>query len=168
VYGRVKPVQGLSDEAFLVTRYPFDSRERVASWGWWSIGVWIGPYHTYYGDGSICAYEVADGTWTHRDPLWKLLHLNTLWVVRQMHSLHFGRWPGKQILHTAYERLRDHRPGELCGCGSIRLYDDCHRGLDTQRSFSEVKAEFDARCSSPERKPSREVLRFLFPTREGV
>src|SRR5690606_35556821 len=124
------PILGLTDRAYLLTRYPLAGSEPIASWAWWKPGIWIGPRHTNYGDGSICSFEPQHGTWSPGDGLVRLLDLPAVWIVRHLYLRHFGRWPGDQVIHTPFERLRDHRPGERCGCGSFQAYERCCRARD--------------------------------------
>lgn len=137
----VRPLSDMSESAFLLTQYPFDTRYPVRSWAWWDTGVWIGPRHTNYPHGDICSHEPKDLTWTRRSSLVVLLDLHVLWVVRHMHLRHLGRWPGRQVIHTPYERLREQRPDEMCGCGSTRRYQSCcqanDEGVDPVRALLE-------------------------------
>jgi hypothetical protein len=143
----IRPVEDLADSALLVSRYPLAENEDVRIWAWWRTGVWVGPRHTYK-DGSICAFEVSHGIWTRQDPLWKFFDLAAVWLTRHLHLLAYGRWPGRQIIHTPVERLVEQQPGELCGCDSGRGYDDCHRSLD--------------RAAVPAQEERR--FRFIYPT----
>lgn len=127
----VTPIRGLDDSAILITAYPLDPSYEVTSWAWWGPGIiWIGPRHTNFVGGSVCAFQPKDGTWYRGEPLIELIDLQVLWIVRHLYLREFGYWPGRQELHTAYERLRDHRPGEMCGCDSGRRYEECCRESD--------------------------------------
>jgi hypothetical protein len=130
----VRPILGLPDQAWLLTRIGMDSAASTASWAWWDVGLWIGPRHTNVPDGSICAFERSDGTWRPEMGLTLWLDLHATWIVRHLHLRYVGRWPGSQVLHTAAERLRDHRPGEFCGCRSGRLYAACCSAADLAMS----------------------------------
>lgn len=128
----VRPVPGIQTSAYLLTQHPFDQRYPVRSWAWWGSGVWIGPRHTNYPHGDICAYDPKDLTWRRGASLVVLLDLHVVWVVRHLHLRRCGRWPGRQVVHTVYERLREQRLGELCGCGSTERYEACCRPGDVQ------------------------------------
>jgi hypothetical protein len=144
--GFVAPVAGLARLARIGIRYPTDRSLPVKSWAWWGDGRWIGPRHTNYGDGSVCAFEIPDGTWNRNHPLVKYLDLVAVWIVRHAFLRAFGRWPGQQVLHTAHERLTDHRPGELCGgCSSGKPYEACHKRSDVRLSVKQLEAEYRAR-----------------------
>jgi len=45
-----------------------------------------------------------------------LLDLFAVWAVRQLFFSQFGRWPGPQASFSSFERLREYRDDELCGC----------------------------------------------------
>lgn len=122
--GVVQPIADLPVTATIATFYPLDVEMPVTSWAWWQDGVWIGPRHTY-SNGSICSYEPEDGTWDRTRRLRLLTDLNVTWVVRQLYLRAYGRWPGRQRIHQPWERLTQQEPGELCGCGALRLYADC-------------------------------------------
>jgi hypothetical protein len=157
----VQPVQGLPDAALIMTLYPNDARRRVSSWAWWTTGVWIGPRHTNYPDGSICAFEATDGTWSRRDSLVRLLDLNSVWVTRHLYLRFFGRWPGRQVLHTAFERLSEHRPTELCGCDSGTQYSNCCETRDSGQKLIDRYRDFLKVFPAPHRRPPDSVVRWL-------
>lgn len=128
----INPIRGLDERTLLVTAYPFDRTRNIVSWSWSSLAlIWIGPRHTNYPDGSICSFEPTDRSWQQGQSLTTLLDLHVVWVARHIFMRRFGHWPGQQIFHTAWERLNEHLPGELCGgCDSGRRYEDCCRPFD--------------------------------------
>jgi hypothetical protein len=131
-------LHGILPRAIFLTGIPFSRRHVVRSWGFWagtpqSYPSWIGPRHTNFPDGSICAFEQKDGTWRLGDSLVGLLDLYTVWALRQLHLKVLGRWPGRQWAHFLYERLTETLPGEYCGCGSNALYECCCRPDDIRR-----------------------------------
>ena len=75
---------------------------------------------------------------------------------------HFGRWPGRQSLHTAYERVTDHEPGELCGCDSAILYESCCRVPDLRQSPAARWIEFQEKFGSGHRSPPISVVTWVF------
>lgn len=152
---RFFPISEYRRGAFLLMGYPLDVLLPVQAWAWWTDGLWIGPRHTNYGNGSVCAYEPIDGTWSRGRQLVSLLDFIATWVVRHIHLLELGRWPGGQALHTAHERLTEIRPDERCGCHLPLLYDVCHRAADTARSEDDVHREFIRRFPAPWRRPPR-------------
>lgn len=166
----VKPVSGLEDSAYLLIQYPADKEYPVRGWGWWDSGIWIGPRHTNYPHGDICAYNPNDLTWNRAGPLVALLNLYAIWVVRHLHLREFGRWPGLQRIHTAYERLREHEPGEFCGCGRMTRYQDCCRQEDERMAHGERYATYHEhldKLDDPSRRPPPLVNRPV-PTPEEL
>lgn len=108
---------------------------RVVAWGYWHIccvGVsWIGPRHTNYPDGSICAFDVVDGSWQYGDSLVKLLDFYTVWAVRHLYLEYFGKWPGPQASANHIERLFEFKDDEWCGCSVPRgTYRNCCKQQD--------------------------------------
>lgn len=150
-------------KAVFLTGIPFSSRHIVRSWGFWvgtpqAYPTWIGPRHTNFPDGSICAFDPSDGTWNHGDSLVVLLDLYTVWSLRQLHLLTFGRWPGRQRAHYVHERLAETLPGEYCGCGSNTLYSACCQSNDLAQNRLLAAIEYFGFGS---RKPPRLVERFI-------
>jgi hypothetical protein len=153
--GRIQPIPSLPDGASIVMVYPFEPSYTIRGWAWWDCGIWVGPRHTNYGDGSICAFEPTDrtGVWRAGDPLLQLLDYWASWLGRHIYLTRMGRWPGPQSLHTAFERLNEHRPGEMCGCGSSVRYEQCCRIKDTALSATVRKEEFRKVFPWPFRHP---------------
>lgn len=138
----------------------------VRGWGFWggllAGSSWIGPRHTNYPDGSICAFEPRDRTWAFGDPIVTLLDLYTLWALRHLYLQTFGRWPGRQAVHLPYERILELRPDEYCGCdNSERLYGECCRDKDLARNRLADAFTFLRHPSGGLRKPPDEVVRFV-------
>jgi hypothetical protein len=152
---RFFPLSGYARGAFLLMGYPLDALLPIQAWAWWTDGFWIGPRHTNYGNASVCAYELTDSTWSRGRDLVALLDLISTWIVRHIHLLELGRWPGGQALHTSYERLTEIRAGERCGCELPLLYDDCHRSGDAARPERDVVLEFTTKFPVPWRRPPR-------------
>jgi len=163
----VEPIAGLPLSALLVTLVPHDPGLWPAAWAWWDTGIWIGHRHTNYPDGSICSFERRDGTWRKTDPVALLLDLHVLWVARHMHLTYLGRWPGRQVMHTAHERLTEHRPGELCGCDSGSLYDVCHKNEDLRIPPHRRLEEFRKRFGHGHRVPPPEMVEWLCGRRDS-
>lgn len=158
---------GLRQAAVFLTVVSY-SRLAARGWGFWNglAGpVWIGPRHTNFPDGSICAFALADGTWTMGDPLVSLLDLYSLWALRHLHYREFGRWPGAQEVSYPYERLTELRADELCGCGSDALYGDCCQEHDLRRDRIADAVYFLARTSGGYRNPPQAVITSV---RDGI
>lgn len=136
---------GLTKKATLLTAIPFARGYRASAWAYWTTIVsasWIGPRHTNFPDGSICAFEPGDGTWIIGDKIVELLDLYTLWALRHLHLEVFGRWPGHQSVPIPYERLVELKDDEFCGCGQSHLrYSQCCKPgdmtLDRKKAFLE-------------------------------
>jgi hypothetical protein len=122
-------LSGLRQYAIFLTGIFFPGR-MVRSWAFWADPVafplWIGPRHTNFPDGSVCAFEPMDRTWIFGEPLVKLLDLYAVWALRHLHLQAFGRWPGQQAIHFPGERILELSADEHCGCAnSERLYGEC-------------------------------------------
>jgi hypothetical protein len=136
----------------------------VRSWAFWRDPVvrlaWIGPRHTNYPDGSICAYEPSDDTWIYGDPLVELLDLYSVWAVRHLHLLSFARWPGAQAVHRPYERLLEINAEEHCGCGGPASYAECCRPADSASDRIRDAVDFMFWSGGASRSPPRAVVDF--------
>lgn len=147
-------------------------RAAVRSWAFWGDPLatpsWIGPRHTNFPDGSICAFDPADRTWTFGEPIVELLDLYTVWAVRHLHLRVLGRWPGPQAVHMPYERILELNTDELCGCGnSKRRYGECCRGKDLARNRIKDAVEFFFWSGGVLRSPPAPVERFV-RERQGI
>lgn len=160
-----KLLVGHKQPATLVVMIPFNVKLAAKGWGFWvgSINIdWIGPRHTNFPDGSICAFEPSDGTWVKGDPIVQLLDLYSLWACRHLYMKTFGRWPGRQIVHFPYERILELKPDEYCGCEhSDRLYGDCCMDKDLKRNIIADAIHFSMKCYGGYRKPPEAIVNFL-------
>ncbi len=140
-------------------------KRAVRSWAFWGGRVpgysWIGPRHTNFPDGSICAFEPRDGTWVYGDPLVQLLDLYSVWALRHLHCEAIGRWPGPQAIGHAYERLLELADEELCGCGSSVSYGACCKSSDLKRSRVADAVDFCCITEWSLRQPPASVLQFM-------
>lgn len=155
----IDPIPSLPEKPLILVAYPLSRWAWPKAWGWWDYKRWIGPRHTNYdGTGSICSFEVSHGTWKPGRPLLQLLDLHVGWTVRHLHLNYFGRWPGRQVIHTARERLREHREGELCGgCDSLKLYEHCCRPKDLKQTSLARDSEYRRYIKNPIRQPPDEL-----------
>lgn len=138
----------------------------VRSWGFWNGGIigasWIGPRHTNFPDGSVCAFEPQDGTWVFGDSLIDLLDFYSVWAVRHLHNEILGRWPGPQAVHLPYERLLEVADNELCGCGSSnKQYGDCCKQSDLRLRRVTEAIKFCMFYGWSIRQPPDSVLQFM-------
>lgn len=139
--------------------------QSVRAWAFWDINAigmtWIGPRHTNFPDGSICAFEPIDGTWQFGDSLIALLDIYTVWALRHLHLEVYGRWPGPQSVAPLYERLQEVRDDELCGCGrSQNAYADCCKPIDIQMKRLPAAVSFCFFTGWSLRSPPESVVRF--------
>lgn len=164
---RSNVLEGLDRHAVFLVAIPDDFGGIVQAWGFWSRGnigfaTWIGPRHTNFPHGSICAFNPADGTWKNGDALRLLLDMYSLWAARQLYLEAFGRWPGAQIARWRYERLVETHPDELCGCGSLeKSYAECCRPKDLQANCVADAIRYLRDTGGGERRPPPELLQFL-------
>lgn len=137
----------------------------VRSWAFYcsAIGVtWIGPRHTNFPDGSICAYEPKDSTWHFGDSLIVLLDIYSVWALRHLHLKTFGRWPGPQSVPWIYERILEVEDKELCGCGSNgKLYLDCCKTKDMQSNIVLETIRFGEYSRWSIRRPPVQISQFM-------
>jgi hypothetical protein len=144
------------------------------AWGFWSEADchrWIGPRHTNFGEGSICAFSSLDNVWSEGGELTTLIDVYSVWALRQLHLEAFGRWPGRQYALTggdpraqAYYRLREFRDSELCGCGSRgATYATCCKPRDSKYGFAEMANTFmkEAPGGFTSRRPPNAVTSFV-------
>jgi hypothetical protein len=142
-----------------------DTYQTVKSWGFWdrcAIGTtWIGPRHTNFPDGSICAFDPRDGTWKFGDSLVALLDIYTVWAFRHLHLEVLGRWPGPQSVEQPYERMLELRDDELCGCGKLgKRYAECCKPADLKRNLITEAVSFGFFSAWSERNPPPSVVQF--------
>jgi hypothetical protein len=146
-------------------------KRAVRSWGFWNSGVvgatWIGPRHTNFPDGSICAYEPRDGTWAFGDSLVELLDIYSVWALRHLHFEVLGRWPGPQAVALPYERLLELADDEHCGCGSSDMrYSDCCKESDSKRDRIAEAVRFCIFTGWTLRHPPASILQFMGDRRQ--
>jgi hypothetical protein len=151
-------LEGSSRWAQFVVAVPHDAGWGLQAWGFWQDGSWIGPRHTNFPLGSICAFFPSDGTWRMGDSFVTLLDIYSLWAVRHLHLEIFGRWPGRQKARWPFERIVEARPDELCGCGSMLKYTNCCRQEDLHCDFELMRQEFLREALGGRRTPPPEVI----------
>ena len=157
---------GLQQKALFLTGIPFVRTRIVRSWGFWSgvplkYPTWIGPRHTNFPDGSVCAFDPNDNAWRIGDPIVRLLDLFTLWAFRHLHLQTLGRWPGKQVAQIPYERITELKEDEFCGCDqSNKLYGNCCREKDFTRNLFDEYNYFILYTGGV-RRPPESVMDFI-------
>lgn len=156
---------GFSQKAIFIVAIRF-ANGWIRGWGFWgttTIGYeWIGPRHTNFPDGSICAFDPADGTWDVSGSFVGLIDLYTLWAARQLYHREFGRWPGYQSIPYPYERILELRADEFCGCSkSSTSYGACCFASDRAINQIEEALQFTRLMSGGIRKPPPAIVDFL-------
>jgi hypothetical protein len=160
-------VEGLDREAVFVAAIPFDTTRTTQGWGFWSRGClafaqWIGPKHTNFPFGSICAFDTQDNVWSTGDSPVLLLDLFSVWALRHLYMDLFGRWPGSQTARWPHERQLECREDELCGCGSLdKTYAECCLRDDLGRNKVQDATMFLIETGGAHRFPPPEVTHFL-------
>lgn len=162
---------GLGKKATFLTAFPYSLALSARSWGFWTTSIsteWIGPRHTNFPDGSICAFEPQDKTWSSGDSIVKLLDLYSLWALRHEHLRVFDRWPGYQSVHHPYERLSELKDDEFCGCGNSNAhYKDCCQKHDLSRNRIADAIEFQLIFAGEKRrKPPQAITDFIHDRKE--
>jgi hypothetical protein len=162
-----------SKATFLVA-LPYRFGPGPCAWGFWTAAAetrWIGPRHTNFQDGSICAFSPDDRAWSEGGDLRALLDLYSVWTLRHLHLEVFGRWPGKQYALLgadprvqAYYRWIECKDDELCGCGSeTRRYSQCCKPSDLQWDVIELMGYFlrQIKGGFQSRRPQPSVAGFI-------
>lgn len=160
-------LNGLDRHATFLVGIPFIEGVGPRAWGFWDASgrqTWIGPRHTNFPDGSVCAFAAEDGIWSEGGSLVALLDLYSVWALRHLYLEHFGRWPGRQhALHPFY-RLMEFREGELCSCGVPGArYFECCRPDDLRLDLAAAYRDF-MRCNGAalsSRQPPPQVADFI-------
>lgn len=147
------------------------ARGIVRSWGFWGgskVGYeWIGPRHTNFPDGSICAFDPADTTWTIGESLVDLLDLYSVWAVRHLHLRLFGYWPGPQSAGDPYERLLELHANEHCGCGtSVKRYHACCYDRDIAGNRLNQALRYTKKYLGGIRRPPERIVSFVLYRRD--
>ena len=155
---------GLGFGAELLVCMQFVPFPAYRAWAFWSDRGWIGPRHTNFPDGSICAFDLRDGTWQLGDTLIELLDLYTVWALKHLHLEVLGRWPGAQSVPFLYERLWEFRDDELCGCGESedKTYAECCKPGDSQASVVQAAINFSLPRFGGLRAPPQAVTAFHY------
>ncbi|NOT18902.1 MAG: hypothetical protein HOP24_01320 [Sideroxydans sp.] len=138
---------------------------KIIAWGYWSvwsIGVsWIGPRHTNYPDGSMCAFDMMDGSWQYGDNLVKLLDFYTVWAVRHLYLEYFDRWPGPQASSSYVERNFEFKDHECCGCPMPQgTYHNCCKPNDIAKITPAAALSFWIFSKRDQRHPPSDITNF--------
>lgn len=154
---------GLQQTAAFLVGVSMEKR-MVRSWGFWNsvVGMsWIGPRHTNFPDGSICAYDPRDFTWEFGHSLVNLLDIFSVWALRHLHLEILGRWPGPQVATIPYEVVLEVGDMELCPCGSLRRYADCCKEMYASRNLIADAIDYCLTTGGGRRYPPVPILQFV-------
>ncbi len=155
---------GLDRSAVFVLRLPLLPGEFVSAWAFWFDALaltWIGPRHTNFPDGSICAFDRRHGVWSIGDSLVALQDLYCQWAFRHLHNEVEGFWPGPQCAYFTLERILEFKPEEHCGCRRPSgTYADCCMSSDKIADVNLAAREFLPLHNWNIRKPPVSIARF--------
>lgn len=168
-------LSGLTREATFLVALPYRLGLGPRAWGFWTTAEyppqWIGPRHTNFEDGSICAFAPNDGAWAEGGDLRTLFDLYSVWALRQLYLEVFGLWPGKQyalvgspLAMQVLYRLSECKDDELCGCGSETLrYAECCKPEDSKWNRIELIEHFLRAIPGGfgSRKPPAQIVKFI-------
>lgn len=167
-------VEGLQQKATFLVALPYQAGAGPRAWGFWTDAAhlprWIGPRHTNFRDGSVCAFSPNDGAWWEGGDIRTLMDLYSVWALRHLHLEICGRWPGKQYgivgaapSVEAYYRQRECKDDELCGCGSeTQRYAECCKPSDLRCDFVQAASLFLRHTGGFEtRTPPNAVVTFV-------
>jgi len=140
-------------QAILLIMVPRTRISRVESWGYWWAGeepMWIGPRHTNFPNGSICAFPIESNPLDCDWPLTRYVDLLSEWCARHLYYAVHDKWPGPQEGRWTWYRLLETRSGECCPrCGSLEPYENCCKSRDekemAQRPVVPDPLQFPAR-----------------------
>lgn len=158
---------GLDRSATFLIAIPFRPLTPVRSWAFWSRAIgyeWVGPRHTNAIDGSICAFNPAEGTWKNGGSVVALIDQYTVWTLRHLHVEMFHWWPGQQTAQFVHERLTELNDNEWCGCrpGAQRYVDCCKQSDLASDRFRAALDFVGGFLRFKPRQPPPSVVRFLW------
>lgn len=163
---------GLQRDATFLVAVPFGTGLLPKAWAFWNLASgtrWIGPRHTNFGDGSVCAFAIADRIWFDGQSIATLLDVYTVWALRHLHLELLGRWPGRQYALTdpddsrvaAYYRRAEFQDDELCSCESHLRYAACCKTDDYSHNFMQAASAAIRLVVSFSRRPPPEILAYM-------
>ena len=130
---RTFPIGEGGPQALLLIAVPFGG-PRVFAWAYWyeqGHAKWIGPRHTNFNEGSICAFPLLSDHLDCEWPLTRYLDLLSEWCARHLYLALRQKWPGPQEGLWVSYRLSETLPGECCPrCGRLQMYETCCKPLD--------------------------------------
>lgn len=168
-------LEGCGRRAIFLIALPDTPDVEPRGWAFWEQGGrqwWIGPRHTNFFDGSVCAFSSAkESIWSPGGDLCALLDIYSVWALRHLHLEFVGRWAGRQHalldhrgLPDPYYRLVEFELDELCSCQSGKVYGQCCRPSDLACDFPAAMRVFERRHTGRgirDRGPPKTVVSFV-------
>jgi hypothetical protein len=162
-------LEDLDRTATFLVAVPYSAESFPRAWGFWKFAhgpKWIGPRHTNFPDGSLCAFVPESGTWTPGDRLDLLLDLFTVWALRQLYLEEFNRWPGRQFSAHPFYSLAEFKADEICSCDKHdppHLYGDCCRPEHLKSDLLKLMVDFERAmgCRLGDRTPPDTLIYFM-------
>jgi hypothetical protein len=162
-------LHGIDRSATFLVFIPFDADKFPKAWGFWNLPHgprWIGPRHTNFPDGDVCAFVPQSGAWLPGSNLDALVDLYSVWALRQLHLEVFGRWPGRQFSAHPFYALGEFKPEELCSCDKNEpplRYGDCCRPEHLAMDLMQLKASFERKMGYPlnSRTPPKFMIDYM-------
>lgn len=161
-------LNGIDRTATFLVAVPFSADLFPRAWGFWLDAEgpkWIGPRHTNFTDGSVCAFVPDSETWRPGGRLVALIDLYSVWALRQLHLEEFNRWPGGQFSPHPFYSLAEFKDDEFCSCEHEppRHYGDCCRPEHLKQPIPLLKADFEfkMRCRLTDRNPPKRIMEFI-------
>ena len=158
-------------QVIFICAIPDDNRARIVSWAFWrnsKFCAWIGPRHTNYPDGSVCAFPPDQGFWGEGDRLVHYLDRSCEWCLRHVHLWLEKYWPGPQTGMGPHYQLTEGLPQELCFCGSGKEYYTCCRNEDQENASDRWRDDFLALTGGIDvgcQHPHRQIVKYAMRTR---
>lgn len=162
-------LDGIGRKATFLVVVPFVVDQFPRAWAFWNFpdgSKWIGPRHTNFPDGSVCAFVPESGTWKQGGRLDALLDLYTVWALRQLFLEQFGRWPGRQFSSHPFYSLVEFKDDEFCSCDKEeppRRYGECCKPQHLRHNLLELKADFERKmqCRLSDRNPPQIIVDYI-------
>ena len=155
----------LDRRATFLVALPFVENALPKAWGFWATPLswsWIGPRHTNFGCGSICAFEPSDQVWLPGESIVSLLDFYTLWALRHLHLEIERRWPGQQWVPFAFERIEELDDDDFCGCSEPKgRYAQCCKQADLAADKNTIALEFLQATKFQTRQAPERIIKFL-------
>lgn len=158
-------------QVIFICAIPDEKRARIVSWAFWrnfKFCAWIGPRHTNYPDGSVCAFPPNQGFWGEGDRFVHYLDRSCEWCLRHIHLWSEKYWPGPQSGMGPHYQLAEGLPQELCFCRSGKEYYACCRNEDAVNACDRSRDNFLTLTGGIEvggQQPHRQIVEYVLGRR---